>query len=162
MIRFRCSMSNICGRWHIWIWAIRLHTSRPPVTEIIGSAILYTLGFLSVTTILTFVIGIFAGALLVWRGTPRAAKTLITIFLMLAPIPYYLLAMILIFLLAFTLHIFPTNGITTPGRIATGGIDLNYFLDILYHSDPARAVDYDRGCWRLDSGDARDDGDGDG
>ena len=45
-----------------------------PVTEIISSAMLYTLGLLSVTTILTFVIGIFAGALLVWRGTPSSSE----------------------------------------------------------------------------------------
>ena len=104
------------------------------VTDIIGNAILYTLGLLSVTSVLTFVIGIFGGALLVWRGTPGAARSIITLFLMLAPIPYYLLAMLLIFLLCYTFHIFPSNGITSPGRIATGGIDISYFLDILYHS----------------------------
>jgi peptide/nickel transport system permease protein len=104
------------------------------VTDIIGNAILYTLGLLSVTSVLTFVIGIFGGALLVWRGTPSAAKSVITLFLMLAPIPYYLLAMLLIFLLCYTFHIFPSNGITSPGRIASGGIDISYFLDILYHS----------------------------
>jgi peptide/nickel transport system permease protein len=75
-----------------------------------------------------------AGALLVWRSTPSAAKTLITGFLVLAPIPYYLLAMLLIFALSYNFGIFPSNGITTPGRIAAPGFDFNYFVDIIYHS----------------------------
>lgn len=104
------------------------------VTEIIGTAVPYTIGLLTVTTILTFVIGIFAGALLVWQATPRALKTIITIFLMMAPIPYYLLAMLLIFGLSFSLGLFPNSGITTPGRIPGPGFDMGYFLDIVYHS----------------------------
>src|SRR5690242_1036904 len=74
-----------------------------PVSSIIGDSLPYTLGLLTVATILTFVIGNFAGALLMWRATPGAAKTLITLFVMLAPIPYYLLAMILIFLFSYGL-----------------------------------------------------------
>jgi peptide/nickel transport system permease protein len=104
------------------------------VTDIIATSIPYTLGLLTATTLITFVVGILAGALLVWQSTPRAAKTLITGFLILAPIPYYLLAMFLIFFLGFALGIFPTNGITTPGHIAKPGFDLSYFLDIVYHS----------------------------
>ena len=106
-----------------------------PVTEIIGTAAPYTIGLLSVTTILTFVVGIFAGAVLVWQATPRAAKTLISAFLILAPVPYYLLAMLLIFFFSYTIGIFPSNGVISTGRIApTSGFDLDYFLDIVYHS----------------------------
>ena len=105
-----------------------------PVSSIIGDSLPYTLSLLTVATILTFVIGNFAGALLMWRATPGAAKTLITLFVMLAPIPYYLLAMILIFLFSYALHIFPSSGITATGRVANAGFDLNYLLDIIYHS----------------------------
>ena len=104
------------------------------VTDIIVTALPYTLGLLTATTIITFVIGILAGALLVWHSTPAAARALITGFLILAPIPYYLLAMFLIFALGFSLNIFPTNGVTTQGHIAGPGFDFGYFLDIVYHS----------------------------
>ncbi|HEY65595.1 MAG TPA: ABC transporter permease [Caldilineae bacterium] len=111
------------------------------VTEIIGTAMPYTIGLLSVTTLLTFSIGILAGALLVWRGTARAARVLISLFMVLAPIPYYLLAMVLIFLLSFSLHIFPHSGVTSVGRVATGGFDLEYILDLIYHSTlPALSI----------------------
>lgn len=104
------------------------------VTDIIATAMPYTLGLLTATTIITFVVGILAGALLVWKTTPSAVKTVITGFLILAPIPYYLLAMLLIFLLSYNFGVFPSNGVTTPGRIAGPGFDFNYFLDIVYHS----------------------------
>lgn len=107
-----------------------------PVTvwEIIRDALPYTLGLLTVTTLLSFAIGIILGALLVWRGTPRSTKIIIPILMMLAPIPYYLLAMLLLFLLAFTFRLFPQGGTVSIGHIASGPLDLGYALDILYHS----------------------------
>src|SRR5215207_2755712 len=48
------------------------------VTDIIATSIPYTLGLLTAATLITFVVGILAGALLVWQSKPRAAKTLIT------------------------------------------------------------------------------------
>src|SRR5258706_9424924 len=92
-----------------------------PVSSIIGASLPYTLALLTVPTIITFVIGNFAGALLVWKATPAPAKALISIFVMLAPIPYYLLAMLLIFLLSYVLHIFPSSGIVSSGRTASAG-----------------------------------------
>src|SRR5258708_19464955 len=104
------------------------------VTDIIATAVPYTLGPLTATTITTFVVGILAGALLVWQSTPSAAKALITVFLMLAPIPYYLLAMFLFSFLAFSLKIFPASGVSTPRHIRDPPFHLNYFLPLIYIS----------------------------
>jgi len=104
------------------------------VTDIIKTAMPYTIGLLTVTTVLEFTLGILAGALLIWQATPRIAKIIIPFFLAIAPIPYYLLAMILIFTLSFSLNIFPHSGVTSVGRISTGGFDIGYALDIVYHS----------------------------
>lgn len=105
-----------------------------PVWDIIRDAIPYTLGLLTITTVLAFCLGVLAGALLVWRGTPRAARMFIPLLMVLAPVPYYLLAILLLFLMAYTLHWLPSGGITSIGRIATGSFDLGYLLDIVYHS----------------------------
>jgi peptide/nickel transport system permease protein len=111
------------------------------VTDIIRAAAPYTLGLLSVTTVITFTLGILAGALLVWRGTAKAAKALISLLMFIAPIPYYLLAMVLMFFLSFTLRIFPHSGVTSVGRMANEGFDLGYILDVLYHSTlPALSI----------------------
>jgi peptide/nickel transport system permease protein len=111
------------------------------VTDIVGDALPYTIGLLTVTTLITFTIGIFAGALLVWHSTPRMAKIVITTFMMLAPIPYYLLAIILVSVLAFSLGLFPYSGVVSVGRLPSQGFDLSYWLDVLYHSTlPALSI----------------------
>jgi len=111
------------------------------VTDIVGNALPYTIGLLTVTTLITFSMGIFAGALLVWHATPRMAKIVITFFMMLAPIPYYLLAIIFVSVLAFSLGIFPYSGIVSVGRLPSQGFDLSYILDVLYHSTlPALSI----------------------
>jgi peptide/nickel transport system permease protein len=104
------------------------------VTDIIWGGLPYTVGLLTITTVLSFAIGIVAGALLVWRGTPRTVRFCLPLLMILAPIPYYLLAMLLLFLLAFTLRWFPYTGTVAVGRIATGAFDLGYMLDVVYHS----------------------------
>jgi len=104
------------------------------VSEIIGVAIPYTIGLLTVTTIISFAVGVLAGALVMWRGSPKAARMLFPILMIVAPIPYYLLAMVLLFLLSFTFRIFPHTGIVRFGRIPTGPFDVGYALDIVYHS----------------------------
>lgn len=111
------------------------------VTEIIAVAMPYTIGLLSVTTVLTFILGVLAGALLVWRTTPGLMKVVISVFVAIAPIPYFLLAMILMFLFSFTLNIFPHSGVASVGRLTGDGFDLGYILDLLYHSTlPALSI----------------------
>ncbi len=105
-----------------------------PVWDIISDALPYTLGLLIVSTLLSFALGIISGALLVWKGSPRAAQLFAPLMMILAPIPYYLLAILLLFLFAFTLRWFPHSGTASTGRIASGGFDIGYFLDTLYHS----------------------------
>jgi len=104
------------------------------VWEIVRDALPYTLGLLTVTTLVAFSLGVVSGALLVWRGTPRSARVLIPILMVIAPIPYYLLAMLLLFTLAFTLKLFPHSGTVAIGRLASEGFDLAYAADVVYHS----------------------------
>lgn len=104
------------------------------VMDVILNALPYTIGLLVTTTVLSFIIGTLAGGLLMWRDTPRAAKALVPVLMMIAPIPYYLVAMLLLFFFAFTLRIFPSGGTVDVGLVATGGFDLGYDLNVLYHS----------------------------
>jgi peptide/nickel transport system permease protein len=111
------------------------------VTEIVANALPYTIGLLAVTTMITFILGIFAGALLVWHSTPKIARMVITFFMILAPIPYYLLAIIFVSVLAYSLGIFPSSGVVSVGRLANEGFDLSYIGDIIYHSTlPALSI----------------------
>jgi peptide/nickel transport system permease protein len=104
------------------------------VTDIVSYSLPYTLGLLTVTTIITFALGILAGALLGWRATPGVARFTLTLFMVLAPIPYFLLAIILVSLLSYSLGIFPSSGVVSVGRMPTSGFDIGYWLDVGYHS----------------------------
>lgn len=104
------------------------------VNEIIATALPYTITLLLVSTLLAFVLGSVVGALLVWRATPGATRWLLSLLMILAPIPSYLMGLILLSLFAFRLPLFPSGGITAIGRVAAGSYDFIYVLDVVHHS----------------------------
>ncbi len=72
------------------------------------------------------------GALLAWPRTPGAFHYLAAPFLALSAIPYYLLGLVLVFFLGFTLRAFPLGGGFTLGTLP--GPSLSYAIDVIYHS----------------------------
>ena len=72
------------------------------------------------------------GALLAWPGSSGTVKSLVPIMMLLSAIPYYLLALILMFLFAYTWTIFPPAGGATPILI----LDWNWASawDIITHA----------------------------
>ena len=85
------------------------------VWEIILPAIGWSIGLIGVSVFLTFVLGITIGALLAWRGTPGFVKALLSITMIGGVLPYYLLAMLLLYLFAFTTRVLPMSGAYTSG-----------------------------------------------
>jgi peptide/nickel transport system permease protein len=109
------------------------------VMEIIQRALPWTIGLLTTATLISFTLGTLLGALLVWRGTPRTAQLLVAPLMIFAAIPYYLLAIVLLYLLAFGLRVFPIGGITRIGAVTK--FSVSYILDIVYHSTlPALSI----------------------
>lgn len=110
------------------------------VGEIIARALPWTLGLLVTSTLISFAIAIVLGALFAWRGTPRAARLLTWVLVGLGAIPYYLLAILLLFFFAFTLNWFPTGGTTRIGNMATE-LSWSTVWDTLYYSTlPALSI----------------------
>ena len=69
----------------------------------------WTIGLLSVAVVIAWVIGILAGALVGWtRGSP-VSEFITNVSLALSHIPFYFLALILVFLLAYTLNVLPSS-----------------------------------------------------
>jgi peptide/nickel transport system permease protein len=101
-----------------------------PVIDIIGNALPWTIGLLMASTLVAFVVGNTLGALLVWRATPRAARAFLPPLMIVAALPYYLLAILLLYFLAFRLSLFPVSG--TEGVSTKAGLER--MLDIAYHS----------------------------
>jgi peptide/nickel transport system permease protein len=110
------------------------------VAEIIGRALPWTVGMLGVATVLAFVVGTLAGALLAWSSTPiMVARALIPLFIVFSAIPYYLLGLLFLFLFSLTFQLFPSGGghsvLTEPS------FRFPAILDILYHATlPALSI----------------------
>jgi len=81
-----------------------------PVSQLIGDALPWTVGLLLLATTMTFVLGNFLGAIMVWRRTPRMIKYLIPVGMMFTSLPSILAALFLAYVFAFLLNWFPLIG----------------------------------------------------
>jgi len=103
------------------------------VTDLIIPALPWTLALLSVTTLFSWTLGSIIGAVVGWRGgKSRFFQALVPIALVLYTTPYYILALILIFLFAFTWRIFPLSGAYSVGLRPE--LTLTFILDLLRHA----------------------------
>ncbi len=78
-----------------------------PVSEIIGLGLPWTMGLLSLAAFITFFLGNFLGAIIVWTRTPRLIKWLIPIGMTFTSLPSILAALFLTYIFAFLLNWFP-------------------------------------------------------
>lgn len=102
------------------------------VWEIIRPSIAWTLGLVTISIIITFILGVVSGALLAWKHTPTTVKMFIPVTMIFAALPYYLLALLLLFGLAYTTKIFPMSG-AYDSRM-TPGPTLVFWRDVAYHA----------------------------
>jgi peptide/nickel transport system permease protein len=80
------------------------------VSEIIGPAIGWSIGLIGLSVVITFLLGVSIGALLGAKGTPKIVKSLLPISMIGGVLPYYLMAMLLLYAFAFTTHLLPMSG----------------------------------------------------
>ena len=102
------------------------------VSDMIAAALPWTIGLLTVSTIVSFVLGTTIGALMGWRGTPAALKTLLPFSLVFTSIPAFMLSIILIYVFGFTLKWFPFSG--GFGRGLVMGWNGAFISSVLHHA----------------------------
>src|SRR5207302_3658664 len=103
------------------------------VSTLMINALPWTLALLGLSTAIAFSIGIFLGALLAWTKTPRfIVNVLLPPFLTLSAVPYYMLGLILLWVLAFQTHWFPIFGAYSPGTIPDWS-DPEFLKDVAGH-----------------------------
>jgi peptide/nickel transport system permease protein len=102
------------------------------VDEIMSDALPWTIILLGTTTAIAFLLGSFLGAVLAWPRSPRFLQYLLPPLLTLSAIPYYLLGLVLLYVLAFRLPLFPSFGGYTPGSLP--GFNLAFFVDAVEHA----------------------------
>ena len=102
------------------------------VSGMIGEALPWTVGLLGMTTLLSFLIGTFLGALLAWPRAPRWMAWLMPPLWALHAIPFFLLGLILMYLLAFQVPLLPIYGGYSAG--ATPALSWGFVLDVARHA----------------------------
>ncbi|MEX1019130.1 MAG: ABC transporter permease [Litorilinea sp.] len=102
------------------------------VWEVIRPAIPWTIGLITVSVLITFLLGVAAGAFMAWRGTPTAVKIFIPISMVFAVLPYYLLALLLLYALAFSTGVFPMGGAYNSRFIP--GFNLEFAISVARHA----------------------------
>ncbi|QBD78050.1 ABC transporter permease [Ktedonosporobacter rubrisoli] len=86
-----------------------------PSQVLIMRALPWTIGLLGLATIIAWVLGIIFGALLGWKRDKKVADWVTNITIGLSHIPYYFVALILVFFLAYQMNLFPSTAAYDPG-----------------------------------------------
>lgn len=103
-----------------------------PVADILSRAVPWTVFYITIALLLTFSIGIFIGSILAYKEGSRLDVAVSTIATFLNSIPYYVAAVIFVYLLGYQWGIFPTKGKAPSGVEA--GLNPEYVIGIFQHA----------------------------
>ena len=102
------------------------------VSFILKQAVPWTIGLLTVTTLVSWLLGSLLGALVGWSGgKSKALNALVPVALVLYTTPYYILAILLVFLFAYRWAVFPLSGAYTLG--ADPEWSMAFARDVIHH-----------------------------
>jgi peptide/nickel transport system permease protein len=102
------------------------------VNDMIAEALPWTVGLLGITTVVSFALGTFLGALLGWPRAPRWMRWLMPPLWALHAIPFFLLGLILIYVFAFRFPVLPMFGGYSAG--AFPALTVPFVLDLVRHA----------------------------
>ena len=102
------------------------------VNAMIAEALPWTVALLGTTTVISFALGTFLGALLGWPRAPRWMRWLMPPLWALHAIPFFLLGLILIYVFAFRFPVLPMFGGYSAG--AFPDFTVPFILDLIRHA----------------------------
>ena len=103
------------------------------------TALPWTVGLLAVATVISFAFGSTFGALMAWPRAPGFLQRFLPFLMLLSAVPYYLLGLILLYILAFVAKILPLGGAYTSGTVPV--LSLNFLIDVIRHGTlPALSI----------------------
>ncbi|MFN8495523.1 MAG: ABC transporter permease [Caldilineaceae bacterium] len=102
------------------------------VMDMLLDALPWTIGLLTVSFLLAFLIGTILGALFGWPRAPGYIKWLFGPLLSLNAIPYFLFGLVLLYFFAFAIKWFPSGGGFERGTLPS--LSWKFILDLLYHA----------------------------
>lgn len=81
-----------------------------PVTTVLAQQLPWTLGLAGVTVVISFALGTLLGIVAAWWRSGTLDSIMTPLFIFISAIPYFWLALILLYVLAYKLNWFPTYG----------------------------------------------------
>jgi peptide/nickel transport system permease protein len=102
------------------------------VWELIQDALPWTFSLLLVTTVLSFIIGNFMGAIAAWPRSPTWLRSLATPFVLLTGVPPVLMGFLLLFFIGFKLKLLPLGSAYSTGIIPDWQ-SFTFWLDVIKH-----------------------------
>ncbi len=103
-----------------------------PVTSILRESVPWTVGLIGISTIISFVVGTFAGAMLGWTRGSRF-DTLIPTATFFQAVPYFFLATVMLLAFGSDLHWFPVLG--AYNQTVTPGWNWPYILNVVRYAE---------------------------
>ncbi len=103
------------------------------VDFIIGQTIFWTLGFVGTSTIFAFLIGTVVGALVGWSKTSKWFSWLMPPLAAFSAIPAFIIALLLIYFLAFKLKAFPLRG-GYSATVVKDWSSTEFLLNVAHHA----------------------------
>jgi peptide/nickel transport system permease protein len=111
-----------------------------PVVNLIMDKLPWTIGLLSISIMLSWILGLLIGAVAGWFRDSIWSEILMNISIALSRVPPYLIAVFLVLFLGYQLKLLPTRGAYDPG-LTTKGWNWPFFQSVLRHGIlPALAI----------------------
>lgn len=110
------------------------------VSDKVRDALPWTIGLLTLTTLISWTLGTLLGAAVGWAGDrSRGLRGLVPIALLFYTTPYYILAIVLIYLFSFRWTLLPRSGAFPPG--AEQQLSMAFIGDVIRHGTlPALSI----------------------
>jgi peptide/nickel transport system permease protein len=102
------------------------------VQDMVAQALPWTIGLLAVATVISFILGNLIGALMAWAPTPKWLRRILPLSLTFTSIPYFMLAILLIYVFGFGLRLLPTSA--GYGRDLTVGWNWPFAVSVAQHA----------------------------
>lgn len=102
------------------------------VMELIMESLPWTITLLTVTTIISFVLGNLFGAVAAWPRSPQWLRTIATPFILLQGVPPVVMGVLLLFFIGFRLKLAPLGAAYSPGVIPDWSSPA-FIWDVVHH-----------------------------
>lgn len=109
-----------------------LSTFPTPVTTLIASAMPWTLGLLLTAVLISWVLGNVLGAVASYYPKSRIVGVIDVLSQAVRPIPYYVMALVMLIMFAYVIKIFPFSGAYPPGTRVE--LSPQFILTVIKHS----------------------------